>query len=272
MKLSIPAPVTRNAESQKKHRWKVAVSILALFIISTIVNIPFSNEIRRIRLKPSEIDPKLSEPIVETILNITITSAIMGIIFIFLGLILSSKSHLGAPGITGIFNKDKLSLSFNKEIMLTSIIIAVIAALVLLGLFEIQKEFYPITAKHQRPSKVFYILASFSGAVTEEVLFRLGIMSIIVSLIRYLRERDFPTKSTYWFAIIFSSLLFGLIHIPMTNNFLELTAFTISVTMIGNLITGTTFGYIFWRWGLVNAMLAHFVFDIVFHVIGSPFG
>ncbi|TYA73930.1 CPBP family intramembrane glutamic endopeptidase [Seonamhaeicola marinus] len=272
MKISIPSPIPRNIENLEEHKWKVALTLLLLFIFSAVVNIPFSNEIRRIQSQSGPIDPKLTEPIFDTILNVTVTSAIFGIVFIFLGLILSGKSYLGAPGVTSMFNSSKLNLYLNKRITFTSIIIAIIAALVLLGLLEIQKEFYPITSKHERPSKLFYILGSFVAAVSEEILFRLGIMSAIVAVIRYLRESQVPTNGTYWFAIIVSSLLFGLIHIPMTNNFAELTVLTVSITMIGNLITGTVFGYIFWKWGLLNAMIAHFVFDIVFHVIGTPFG
>jgi membrane protease YdiL (CAAX protease family) len=63
-----------------------------------------------------------------------------------------------------------------------------------------------------------------------------------------------------------------MIHFPITSNFFELTSFTIGVTMIGNFMTGTTFGWIFWKRGLLVAILAHIAFDITFHVIGSPFG
>ncbi|OEJ98658.1 hypothetical protein A8C32_05515 [Flavivirga aquatica] len=271
MKHYLPKPIVRDVEVQKKYNWKVALTILVLFIASSIVNIPFSKEIRRLKLEPGEIDPKLSEPILETILAIGLTSAGLSSVFILLGLFASRKTHLGAPRLTALFSKERLSIYFNKKIVLSSIFIAVTAAILLLGLIEIQKEFHPVIAKYERPSKVFYILGAFVAAVSEEVLFRLGIMSIIISLIRYLKGIEKPSNAMYWTGIIISSILFGLMHIPMSSNFVELTIFTVSATMIGNLITGTTFGFIFWRWGLLNAMFAHFIFDIVFHVIGSPF-
>ena len=70
---------------------------------------------------------------------------------------------------------------------------------------------------------------------------------------------------------IIAAIFFGLIHLPLSKNFVHLTPFTIGVTMIGNLITGTTFGWIFWKRGLLVAIVSHVVFDIVFHVIGSPY-
>ncbi|MCB0745794.1 MAG: CPBP family intramembrane metalloprotease [Ignavibacteriae bacterium] len=41
--------------------------------------------------------------------------------------------------------------------------------------------------------------------------------------------------------------------------------------MVGNLITGSVFGWIFWKRGLLIAILSHILSDIVFHVIGTPY-
>ncbi|WP_248724734.1 CPBP family intramembrane glutamic endopeptidase [Seonamhaeicola sp. ML3] len=271
MKQYLPQPVIRDLETQKKYRWQTAVTLLILFVVSAIVNIPFSKEIRRLKLKPGEIDPKLSEPIMNSIIEVGISSATLGIVFILLGVFTCRKTYLGTPNLTAIFSKTPKSKYFNKSVILSSILIGTLVAIILLGVFEIQKQIYPVVAVNNRPSGLFYILASFSGAISEEVVFRLGIMSLIVAIIQYLKEVEKPTNTMYWAGIILSSLLFGLIHIPMAGNFFEITAFTIAVTMVGNLITGITFGLIFWRWGLLNAILSHFVFDIVFHVIGTPF-
>lgn len=75
-----------------------------------------------------------------------------------------------------------------------------------------------------------------------------------------------------WTGILIAGLFFGLIHLPLSKNFVELTPFTVGVTMVGNLITGTTFGWIYWKRGLLVAILSHVMFDLVFHVIGSPYG
>jgi len=60
-------------------------------------------------------------------------------------------------------------------------------------------------------------------------------------------------------------------HLPLPKNFVELTPFTIGVTMIGNLITGSIVGWIFWKRGLLVAIISYIAFDLVFHVIGTPF-
>jgi membrane protease YdiL (CAAX protease family) len=122
-----------------------------------------------------------------------------------------------------------------------------------------------------RPTKPFYALVAFSAGISEEIMFRLGFMSLIIAIIQFIRNVDNPTNKMIWTGIIISALFFGLIHLPLSKNFVELTPFSIGVTMVGNLITGSTFGWIFWKRGLLVAILSHIVFDLVFHVIGSPF-
>ncbi|WP_158655193.1 CPBP family intramembrane glutamic endopeptidase [Flavivirga eckloniae] len=258
-------------EIQKKYSWQVAMGLLVLFVLGALVNVPFSRELKRLKLKQRETDTKLMEPISSVLIDTGISSVIIGTIFIFIGLWVCRKANLGAPGLAAFFSKHSNLKYFSKKIMLFSIIIGSIIALILLGLFEVQKIFYPIVAVNERPSKTFYILASFSAAIIEEVIFRLGVMSLIITVIQYFKMEHPISNTVIWTGIILSSIIFGLIHLPMTSNFFELTTFTICITMIGNLITGCTFGWVYWKWGLLNAMLSHFVFDIFFHVVGSPF-
>lgn len=75
-----------------------------------------------------------------------------------------------------------------------------------------------------------------------------------------------------WIGNVLTALIFGLIHIPMSSNYFDLTPIVIGTTVLANVITGTTFGWIFWRYDLIIAMLAHFIFGVIFHVIRTPFG
>ena len=96
-------------------------------------------------------------------------------------------------------------------------------------------------------------------------------MSLIIALIQFLKNGKIQQIKQYGWVTLLLQSFFGLIHLPLSKNFVHLTPFTIGVTMIGNLITGTTFGWIFWKRGLLVAIVSHVVFDIVFHVMGSPY-
>lgn len=268
MKVIIQALVIQNKEEKKKYRWKVAISIFSLFVLCSLAHVPFAREIMRLRLEPGEILPDALTVYIFTFgINVVI-----GAVLIFIGLWVSTKSNLGAPIIARFFSKQEISELISWKSVLSSIALAIGVAVVLLGLFELQQLLYPIESLQDRPSKLYYVLVSFVMGTNEEIIYRLGLMSLIVTALQSFKKADNPTNKMVWTGIIITSLVFGIMHFPVTSNFFELTPLTISVTMIGNFITGTTFGWIFWKRGLLVAILAHIAFDLTFHVIGSPFG
>jgi len=263
--------VIQNKEEKEKYRWQVAITVLVLFIFGSLINIPFSREVKRLNIEAGKTDVNLNISILENLTTIGISSLVLGTILVFIGLWLSSRANLGAPLIARFFSKESTNKKINWQAILSSVLIATIVALFLLGLFELQKEFYPVSHKLSRPSKSFYALVSFSAGITEEIMFRLGLMSLIITVIQFLKKAENPSNKIVWTGILISALFFGLMHLPFSKNFVELTPFTIGVTMIGNLITGSTFGWIFWKRGLLIAIITHITFDLVFHVIGTPY-
>jgi len=263
--------IVQNKEEKKKNRWQVSITVLTLFVIGSVINIPFSRELKRLSIEAGKTHVNLNESVLADLTTVGFSSLVLGLILIFIGLWVSSRANLGAPLIARIFTKKPISNIIKKDAILSSLFLASIVALILLGLFEIQKEFYPVANKLPRPSKPYYALVSFSAGISEEIMFRLGLMSLIIAVIQFLTNAENPSNKTIWIGIFMSAVFFGLIHLPLSKNFVELTPFTIGVTMIGNFITGTTFGWIFWKRGLLVAILSHITFDLVFHVIGTPY-
>ncbi|SIQ62412.1 CPBP family intramembrane glutamic endopeptidase [Maribacter ulvicola] len=261
----------KNKEEKKNHRWQTAISVLLLFLIGSLINIPFSREVKRLNIEAGMSNVRLNESVLDDVITIGISSLVLGTILVFIGLWFSAKTNLGAPLITRFFSKLPVAKLIDWKAIFSSVILATVVALILLGLFELQKELYPVVGKISRPSKPFYALVAFSAGISEEIMFRLGLMSLIIAILQFFRKVDNPTNKMIWTGIIISALFFGLIHLPLSKNFVELTPFSIGVTMVGNLITGSTFGWIFWKRGLLVAIMAHIVFDLVFHVIGTPF-
>jgi membrane protease YdiL (CAAX protease family) len=269
-KLFIPC-VLQDKKEKKQYRRQVSITVLSLFVIGSILNLPFSRAVKKINIEAGNTKVNLNESIFTDIITIGFSSLIVGAIAVFIGLWVSSRTNLGAPLIARFFSKKPIREIIKRDAIISSVVLAAIVSIILLGFFEIQKEFYPVAHKLSRPSKPYYALVSFSAGITEEILFRLGLMSWIISGIQFLKKIELPTNKMVWTGILVSALFFGLFHLPLSTNFVELTPFTIGVTMIGNCITGTTFGWIFWKRGLLVAILSHITFDLVFHVIGSPF-
>jgi membrane protease YdiL (CAAX protease family) len=115
------------------------------------------------------------------------------------------------------------------------------------------------------------VLACFYGGITEELICRLFLMSLLVWLCYRIGSRtDAPPKPWMaWTGIIGASILFGLAHLPATASILPLTTVVIVRALLLNGIGGIVFGWIYWRQGLGYAMTAHFFADLVLHVVGG---
>jgi hypothetical protein len=112
-------------------------------------------------------------------------------------------------------------------------------------------------------------LASFYGAINEEILLRLCVMSFLVWLGQFAsRTPDGkPTLAVLWIANILAAVLFGLGHLPATSMLVPLTPLVVARAIILNGLIGVGFGYLYFKHGLESAMLSHFSTDIVLHVI-----
>lgn len=253
-------------------RIKTASVIVVLFIIGTLLNMPFSRELKRLKIEAGNTTVKLSDSITTEIVQTGIYGLILGSILVFVGLWLSRNAKLGAPVIENFFSKrENTKHRFLSKKLLYSISLSIILALVILVLHKLVRAYYPVTSIIERPSKQFYAVVSFSAGITEEIMFRLGLMSLIIAVIQFFKKESKPSTSVVWVGIIITAIGFGLMHLPLSKNFSNLTLVTVSATMVGNLITGSFFGWVYWKRGLLAAIIVHIVWDLVFHVIGSPY-
>jgi len=122
-----------------------------------------------------------------------------------------------------------------------------------------------------RPERWQGLLASFYGGLTEELLTRLLLVSVIVWLLgRIWRDADGkPASGAFVTAIVGAAALFGLGHLPATAALAPLTPPLVVRAVLLNGIAGVLFGWLYWRRGLEAAMLAHFGADVVLHVIAG---
>lgn len=115
------------------------------------------------------------------------------------------------------------------------------------------------------------LLASFYGAVTEELLLRLIFMTLIAwLLVRLLGEAEIvPREMLFSTAIVASAVLFGIGHLPAAAAVWGLTPPVVMRVVLLNAAAGVPFGFLYWRWGLEYAMIAHFAADVALHVVGG---
>jgi hypothetical protein len=113
-------------------------------------------------------------------------------------------------------------------------------------------------------------LTPLYGGIVEEILLRLFVMSGLIWLLSRFNNGS-PSDAAVWFAIVLAALLFGIGHLPATVSITPLTPLIVSRALLLNGILGVAAGYLFWRYGLESAMIAHAWGDIFIIVLPSFF-
>lgn len=128
------------------------------------------------------------------------------------------------------------------------------------------------------------------GGITEELLLRWGVMAPAAWAIWRLRNRDestplersehpsqdssrshevLPATGTVWAAIVLSAVLFGAGHLPALASSFGLTPALVVRTVLLNALAGIGFGWLFWRYSLETAMVAHASFHVVLVAVSA---
>ena len=111
-------------------------------------------------------------------------------------------------------------------------------------------------------------LARFGyGGLTEEILMRYGLMSLVVWIVYKLSKS--LSNLTFWIGIVVASLLFALGHFPIVFQTIENPSISLlTYVLVGNAVAGIFFGWLYWRKGLEAAFVGH-VFAHVAMIIGE---
>lgn len=251
---------------RKLINWKVFWVLLIASIFGTICIIPYTLSIQAGLLEGLLIP--LHILLIIQILN----NIVMFAIFIFIGLYLAGKVGLSIPILERWSRGEEIKSTF-KTILGISITLGVLAVILIAVLdfsfyFLFPNELIYITKLPEVPAWQRF-LVSFYGTINEEIMNRLLLMSLFVwifSKIKRTKEGK-PTGSIIWPAIIITAIIFGLMHLPSTAILFSITPFIVTRAIILNGITGTIFGWLYWKKGLESAMISHFVIDIIIHGI-----
>lgn len=175
-----------------------------------------------------------------------------------LGLWLAPKVGLSAPYVSGE-RRFALSAFETRRAVILAFIVAVLAGAVLaayhVGLARTGTDASGAMANFAPPlvTRVFY------GGITEEIISRWGVMTLIVWIIvRSVGAKGVPSGWVYWTAAIWAALLFAAGHLPLLFAVMTDPPMTLVFVVIGlNTLVGTAFGWLYWRAGLEAAMLSH---------------
>ncbi|HEV7237625.1 MAG TPA: CPBP family glutamic-type intramembrane protease [Thermoanaerobaculia bacterium] len=105
------------------------------------------------------------------------------------------------------------------------------------------------------------------GGITEEVLLRWGFMTLVAWLAWRFARR---TPAWMWVAIVVSALVFAAGHLPGAFILVgPLTATIVAYVLVVNTIFGIAFGWLYWRYGLETAIVAHALTHVVSYLVSG---
>lgn len=180
-----------------------------------------------------------------------VQSAGYGLVCGVLGILLGKK--------TGLW-KDERSLE--RRPLMVANIAAIVGgmALILPDLLYFGRHIQPIMDSYAVKPTLAYILAAvLYGGVIEEVMLRLFMMSLVAFLLHKLfwkKQENTPTAALVT-ANVVSALLFAAGHLPATAMLMRLTPMIIFRCFLLNGGFGLLFGWLYRKYGLRYAMIAH---------------
>ncbi|MGD9030572.1 MAG: CPBP family intramembrane metalloprotease [Anaerolineae bacterium] len=260
--------------AQRSCKWKIFWIGLALYSAAVIAGIPLALTMQPLAKGESWL-ARVSLELGQYLL--------VGVLSLGVGLCLAERIGLGAPFTQGwsgnnpLWDRLRAVLALSLVVAITGslamlvfgLVLTVVVVVLRIVPLDVMAEAGAWTESY--PALWKWFLVSISAAVSEEVAFRLGLMTLLAWLGSLVcrDERGRPTAAALWIANIVSALAFGAAHlggiIPV-----PLTPVLIVRTVAQNAIVGTAFGRLYWRRGLESAILTHFLFDVVTYVVVLP--
>jgi hypothetical protein len=197
-----------------------------------------------------------------------IQSLVLLSLAVFTGVALASKVGLSSPVAEAAASGKEISSALKPQIV-PGLIGGLAGGLAIVLTASLSKPFLSPDAvgritelgRHvPLPTRVLY------GGLTEELLLRWGLMTLLVwAAWRLLQKGRNEPKSSYFVgAILISSVVFGIGHLPIAFMLIPEATFALTIyVIVGNSIFGLIAGYLYWKRGLESAMIAHMLAHVV---------
>lgn len=236
--------------------WRIFFILLVLSFLSIFAIWPYIVTLQGEILKLTGI------PLVTIFLVQLLQSTLLFSVAIFFGLLLIKKIDFHLP-LLEAFLAHKDYKKVIKDISFLSILTGGATAITIFAtdhLFTLQGS---VISTSQDLAPIWQkLLAAFYGGITEEILMRLFLMTLLIWIGIKITKKSKPTQIGIIIPIVLAAIIFGLGHLPITASLTKITPLIVIRAVILNGIGGIVFGWLYWKKGLEAAIIAHFSADI----------
>lgn len=191
-------------------------------------------------------------------------ATVVSTVAIALGLLLATRTALGAPLMEGELDGDEMAAWWRHGLALTTLLIVVGTPISLLANANADASTYQFGWE--------LLPASFKAGTVEEIGYRLLVVSALAWVGRLVNSDadGRPAPTVYWTAIVLAGLVFGWAHVDARLDDPSGTVAIYALIMVASTLLGVAFGWLFWRLGLEWAIFAHFAYDAFVSMILIP--
>ena len=191
-----------------------------------------------------------------------INPTVLLIIFVVIGTILYQKVNLKVPIIEKLIGIRKESIK-TTSILKYGIVGGILSGILLSLIGIVYNPILPAEFLELGESLKPTLVARFLyGGLTEEILMRFGLMTLIVWLCSKIFKGTKPF--VFWTGIVIAAIIFAFGHFPIAYQAVDNpTTGLLTYILIGNSIGGIIFGWLYWKKGLESAFIAHIFTHIV---------
>ncbi|WP_404427491.1 CPBP family intramembrane metalloprotease [Ureibacillus chungkukjangi] len=192
-------------------------------------------------------------------------------ILLFLALLMGKSVKIKMPILETIFSKKNVERQLLKKVGMSVIYGIMTSIVIMIVSYFISYSLGIDNSSINEPVWWLGTLGSFGAGITEETIFRLFLVTAIIWLLTKAGKGKIPIGFSIWTAIIFAALIFGLLHYGVAASTYEMTLGLFLGMLLINGIGGIVFGALFVYIGIEFAMIAHFIADIIIHVVAPLF-
>ncbi|MBN1138901.1 MAG: ATP-binding cassette domain-containing protein [Anaerolineae bacterium] len=259
--------------TKRPWNWKVLLVLVGLIAPATFAIVPFA--FYRLKAYGEAGTSALGWEVlvVDRLINGLITMVLGGI-----GLVVANRIGLGMPFVESWVKREPTPYRFHSAVAMgwiagvgSALSIMLLQSQVfgppMLALFE---EIGYVVPEQAMAPPLYGSLAAFYAGVIEETIFRLFGLSLLAWLggLLFQDPDGRPKLAVLWTANVIFALAFGAAHLPAAEALgWPINALIVTRTLVLNGIGGLVLGWLFWRFGLETAMLAHFFGDVVLYTL-----
>jgi hypothetical protein len=239
------------------------LGLVAAAIVGCLLVVPYTRSVV-IQMKQPGITPQTLPLIlaVSVVFEVGLSAAAIA-----LGVWMGGKVGLGSPLLAGLEGA-----SDGRKRAFRAIGLAVVLGVAMGGAYiasmPLVSKSLPESVKNlQNPPPWEGFLASIGAGIREEIWLRFGFMTFLVWLGTLVTRRRPAGAGMIGTCNVLAALLFGAMHLPQAAGLIGLTPAVVALVFIGNGFPGIVFGWLYWRKGLIAAIVSHFVIDVVLKVV-----